>query len=234
ATRARRRRSAENSDFLPCRGVHGVDHLDCPPPPPGESLAEFFILSAHTQRAVWHPLGARCGLSGWSKGGRKAGFKGTCLVPVLLCICGFYPLEGLFGVPELSAPEGFRIAQENALRKADLLVERVCSMPPGPQTVLIFDELSDSLCRVADLADFVKIAHPEPAFREAAEEACRSIGTMVEKLNTNVELYQSLQKLLADKKLVESLDPETRRVAELFMFDFEISGIHLDKEKVLH
>uniref|UniRef100_A0AC11DG23 Mitochondrial intermediate peptidase n=1 Tax=Ovis aries TaxID=9940 RepID=A0AC11DG23_SHEEP len=80
-------------------------------------------------------------------------------------------------------------------------------------------------------ADFVKIAHPEVAFREAAEEACRSIGTMVEKLNTNVELYQSLQRLLADKKLVESLDPETRRVAELFMFDFEISGIHLDREK---
>ncbi|XP_042838559.1 mitochondrial intermediate peptidase isoform X4 [Panthera tigris] len=139
--------------------------------------------------------------------------------------------RGLFGVPELSAPEGFRVAQENALRKADLLVQRVCSVAPGPQTVLIFDELSDSLCRVADLADFVKIAHPEPAFREAAEEACTSIGTAVEKLNTNVELYRSLQKLLADKKLVDSLDPETRRVAELFMFDFEISGIHLDKEK---
>ncbi|KAF6376492.1 mitochondrial intermediate peptidase [Rhinolophus ferrumequinum] len=140
--------------------------------------------------------------------------------------------RGLFGVPELQAPEGFRVAQENALRKTEELVARARSTPPGPQTVLIFDELSDALCRVADLADFVKIAHPEPAFREAAEEACRSIGTMVEKLNTDVELYQSLQKLLADKKLVDSLDPETRRVAELFMFDFEISGIHLDKEKV--
>uniref|UniRef100_A0A1D5RJN8 Mitochondrial intermediate peptidase n=1 Tax=Macaca mulatta TaxID=9544 RepID=A0A1D5RJN8_MACMU len=139
--------------------------------------------------------------------------------------------RGLFGVPELSAPEGFHIAQEKALRKTELLVDRACSTPPGPQTVLIFDELSDSLCRVADLADFVKIAHPEPAFREAAEEACRSIGTMVEKLNTNVDLYQSLQKLLADKNLVDSLDPETRRVAELFLFDFEISGIHLDQEK---
>ncbi|XP_066092941.1 mitochondrial intermediate peptidase isoform X1 [Saccopteryx bilineata] len=139
--------------------------------------------------------------------------------------------RGLFGVPELCTPEGFHIAQENALRKTDVLVARACSTPPGPQTVVIFDELSDALCRVADLADFVKIAHPEPAFRQAADEACRSIGTMVEKLNTNVELHQSLQKLLADDKLVDSLDPETRRVAELFMFDFEISGIHLDKEK---
>ncbi|XP_051016614.1 mitochondrial intermediate peptidase [Acomys russatus] len=139
--------------------------------------------------------------------------------------------RGLFGVPELSTPEGFHVAQEEALRKTAWLVERACSTPPGPQTVFIFDELSDCLCRVADLADFVKIGHPEPAFREAAEEACRNIGTMVEKLNTDVELYQSLQKLLDDKKLMESLDAETRRVAELFMFDFEISGIHLDEEK---
>lgn len=27
----------------------------------------------------------------------------------------------------------------------------------------------------------MKIAHPDLAFRDAAEEACRSIGTMVEK-----------------------------------------------------
>uniref|UniRef100_A0A8C2V5Z7 Mitochondrial intermediate peptidase n=1 Tax=Chinchilla lanigera TaxID=34839 RepID=A0A8C2V5Z7_CHILA len=139
--------------------------------------------------------------------------------------------RGLFGVPELSAPEGFQVAQEEALRRAEVLVQRACATPAGPETVRVFDELSDTLCRVADLADFVKIAHPEPAFREAAEEACRSIGTMVERLNTNVELYQSLQKLLADKTLVDSLDAETRRVAELFMFDFEISGIHLDEEK---
>uniref|UniRef100_G1NV99 Mitochondrial intermediate peptidase n=1 Tax=Myotis lucifugus TaxID=59463 RepID=G1NV99_MYOLU len=171
-------------------------------------------------------LRARRVSTGWSPVGAAFNVK-----PQGLRLDLFGERRGLFGVPELSAPEGFRIAQENALRKTDLLVARACSTPPGPQTVLIFDELSDALCRVADLADFVKIAHPEPAFREAAEEACRSIGTVVEKLNTNVELYQSLQKLLADKKLVDSLDPETRRVAELFMFDFEISGIHLDKEK---
>uniref|UniRef100_A0A8D0ZIP1 Mitochondrial intermediate peptidase n=1 Tax=Sus scrofa TaxID=9823 RepID=A0A8D0ZIP1_PIG len=139
--------------------------------------------------------------------------------------------QGLFGVPALRAPEGFRVAQERALRRTEQLVARACSLPPGPQTVLLFDELSDALCRVADLADFVRIAHPEAAFREAAEEACRSIGTAVEKLNTNVELYQSLQKLLADERLANSLDPETRRVAELFLFDFEISGIHLDNDK---
>ncbi|KAM9204223.1 mitochondrial intermediate peptidase isoform 1-T1 [Mergus octosetaceus] len=138
---------------------------------------------------------------------------------------------GLFGVPELSCPEGFQEAQDKALQESEQLVQKACSTPPGPEIVKIFDQLSDALCRVADLADFVKIAHPDFAFREAAEEACRNIGTVVEKLNTDVELCQSLRQLLADEVIMNSLDPETRRVAELFMFDFEISGIHLDEEK---
>uniref|UniRef100_A0A674JIE1 Mitochondrial intermediate peptidase-like n=1 Tax=Terrapene triunguis TaxID=2587831 RepID=A0A674JIE1_9SAUR len=139
--------------------------------------------------------------------------------------------NGLFGVPELSSPEGFQEAQEKALQETEQLVQKACTTPPGPQIVMIFDQLSDALCRVADLADFVKIAHPDFAFREAAEETCRNIGTMVEKLNTNIELCQSLKQLLANKEVMDSLDPETRQVAELFMFDFEISGIHLDEEK---
>uniref|UniRef100_A0A8D2P729 Mitochondrial intermediate peptidase n=1 Tax=Zosterops lateralis melanops TaxID=1220523 RepID=A0A8D2P729_ZOSLA len=143
----------------------------------------------------------------------------------------FSALQGLFGVPELSCPEGFQEAQDKALQDSEQLVQKACSTPPGPETVKIFDQLSDSLCRVADLADFVKVAHPDFAFREAAEEACRNIGTVVEKLNTDVELCQSLRRLLGDETVMSSLDPETRRVAELFMFDFEISGIHLDEEK---
>ncbi|ETE71528.1 Mitochondrial intermediate peptidase, partial [Ophiophagus hannah] len=138
---------------------------------------------------------------------------------------------GLFGVPELNCPEGFQEAQKNSLQEAEQLVQKACITPPGEEIVMVFDQLSDALCRVADLADFVKIAHPDPAFREAAEEACRSIGTMVEKLNTNVDLCQSLRRLLIDKDVMDSLDPETRRVAELFMFDFEISGIHLNEEQ---
>ncbi|XP_015197260.1 mitochondrial intermediate peptidase isoform X2 [Lepisosteus oculatus] len=138
---------------------------------------------------------------------------------------------GLFAVPELSSPEGFEVAQEKALRQTERLVERVCASRPGPQVVETFDQLSDSLCRVADLADFVKVAHPDAAYREAAEKTCIRIGTVVEKLNTNVDLCKSLKDLLDNKDIMDSLDPETRRVAELFMFDFEISGIHLDKEK---
>uniref|UniRef100_A0A665U2J1 Mitochondrial intermediate peptidase n=1 Tax=Echeneis naucrates TaxID=173247 RepID=A0A665U2J1_ECHNA len=135
---------------------------------------------------------------------------------------------GLFGVPELSCPAGFQAATKAALKNTELLVQNACSCPPGVETVQCFDQLSDGLCKVADLADFIKVAHPDPAFREAAEKTCIDIGTVVEKLNTNVELCKSLKSLLDNPDIVSQLDPDTRRVAELFMFDFEISGIHLD------
>ncbi|XP_075906076.1 mitochondrial intermediate peptidase-like [Nelusetta ayraudi] len=135
---------------------------------------------------------------------------------------------GLFGVPELSCPAGFEVATNEALRNTERLLEKACSCSPGVETVESFDQLSDGLCKVADLADFVKVAHPDPEFRKAAEKTCIEIGTVVEKLNTNVELCQSLKRLLDDPDVAAQLDPDTRRVAELFMFDFEISGIHLD------
>lgn len=135
---------------------------------------------------------------------------------------------GLFGVPELSSPAGFQVATKAALKNTERLLEKACSCSPGVETVESFDQLSDELCKVADLADFVKVAHPDPEFREAAEKTCIEIGTVVEKLNTNIELCQSLKKLLDNPDIVAKLDPDTRRVAELFMFDFEISGIHLD------
>ncbi|XP_016389543.1 mitochondrial intermediate peptidase-like isoform X2 [Sinocyclocheilus rhinocerous] len=143
----------------------------------------------------------------------------------------FHQNVGLFGVPELSSVGGFEVVQDRALQETQQLVEQACRCPPGVQTVEIFDKLSDSLCRVADMADFIKVAHPDPSYREASERTCINIGTMVERLNTNVDLCKSLKDLLDNEEIFSKLDPETRRVAELFLFDFEISGIHLDKKK---
>ncbi|KAM6932902.1 mitochondrial intermediate peptidase-like [Xenentodon cancila] len=135
---------------------------------------------------------------------------------------------GLFGVPELTCPAGFQLATKTALQNTERLLRSAVTCPPGVDTVQCFDQLSDELCKVADLADFIKVAHPDPEYREAAEKTCIEIGTVVENLNTNVELCKSLKNLLEDPKIIAQLDSDTQRVAELFMFDFEISGIHLD------
>lgn len=59
--------------------------------------------------------------------------------------------QGLFGVPELSCPAGFEEATKKALQNTDLLLEKACSCSPGVETIESFDQLSDGLCKVADL-----------------------------------------------------------------------------------
>ena len=101
---------------------------------------------------------------------------------------------------------------------------------------VIFDDLSDELCRVADLAEFIRLAHPDESFALAAQDACIEVSALVETLNTNIGIYSAL------KESVEKGDkfPETqvdKHVAKLFLQDFHQCGIHLgekDREEVVN
>ncbi|CAK1602415.1 unnamed protein product [Parnassius mnemosyne] len=128
---------------------------------------------------------------------------------------------GLFNKPELTSFEGFHALKEQAIAATDRLVEEATSGPTRPM-VEIFDELSDTLCKVADLAEFVRIAHPQPHFASAAEDACISVSGVVEKLNTHKGLYEAL------RDSVRRGTSGDQHLAELFLFDFEQSGIQLE------
>ncbi|ELU11712.1 hypothetical protein CAPTEDRAFT_198580 [Capitella teleta] len=137
---------------------------------------------------------------------------------------------GLFNIPQLKEHSGFYLLQQNATHEAEDLVAEAASPNRKRKLVKVFDELSDCLCRVADMADFVRIAHPDQRFCQAAEDACMSISALVEKLNTNVDIHRSLSNVLKNGDSFET-DAIDDRVAELFMFDFEQSGIHLPEDK---
>ena len=136
---------------------------------------------------------------------------------------------GLFGIPELSGSDGFTTLKENVLRRANGLVNRAIQVSPSVDVVTIFDSLSNELCKVADLAEFIRLAHPNQHFADAAENASFEIGGYVEKLNTHFELYKSIQDSLNQNG--EAMDDVTKMVAQLFIFDFEQSGIHLEENK---
>lgn len=132
---------------------------------------------------------------------------------------------GLFGIDHLQGPDGFQSLRDNALEKANNLVEEIVNQPPKSQNVVtLFDELSNTLCKVADLAEFVRVVHPHPRFRARAEQASVAISSLVEQLNTDRRLYNALK----ESSFKDDLD---EYVAKLFMFDFEQSAIHLDDDK---
>ncbi|XP_063375511.1 mitochondrial intermediate peptidase [Cydia amplana] len=131
---------------------------------------------------------------------------------------------GLFNKPELTSFEGFTILKEQAISATDRLIDEATSGPSRPM-VEVFDELSDTLCKVADLAEFVRIAHPQSHFAAAAEDACISVSGVVEKLNTHKGLYEAL------RDSVRRGSSGDRHLADLFLFDFEQSGIQLENNK---
>ncbi|XP_053631220.2 mitochondrial intermediate peptidase [Cherax quadricarinatus] len=136
--------------------------------------------------------------------------------------------SGLFGLPELQEPEGFYLLKENAIHKAEDLMVECCSPYRTRKMVEVFDHLSDTLCRVADLAEFIRMAHPQARYSFSAEDASIAIGGLVEKLNTHRTLYESLRNVVVHGDKVPTTEVD-KHVARLFLFDFEQSGIHLDE-----
>lgn len=67
------------------------------------------------------------------------------------------------------------------IQQSDRLIEEAISPNRQRKMVEVFDELSDSLCKVADMAEFVRLAHPVGAYGHAAEDACISVSGVVEK-----------------------------------------------------
>ncbi|RWS22604.1 mitochondrial intermediate peptidase-like protein [Leptotrombidium deliense] len=141
----------------------------------------------------------------------------------------YKPAIGLFGYEELESPSGFYILRENAIISSMGLVNKALSPQRDQKMVQIFDQLSNCLCKVADMAEFVRVGHPNPKYRIAAEECSIAISAEVEKLNTNRQLYDSLVNVVKNKDKFPT-DPIDDHVAKLFLFDFEQSGIHLDSK----
>lgn len=67
------------------------------------------------------------------------------------------------------------------MARTDALIEEATSPERSRKMVEIFDELSDTLCKVADLAEFIRVAHPSPTYMQAAEIACLTASSIVEK-----------------------------------------------------
>ncbi|CEP60956.1 metalloendopeptidase LALA0_S02e03510g [Lachancea lanzarotensis] len=140
---------------------------------------------------------------------------------------------GLFQNPYLTSSQGLRKFSLRTLEEAQQLVDTMRSdhSPHGLLTyVQRLDRLSDMLCRVIDLCEFVRASHPDPHFVQAAQLCHEEMFEFMNVLNTDTSLCEVLKAVLADKSLVSQLSVEELRVGKILLEDFEKSGIDMAPE----
>ncbi|MCJ1294191.1 Mitochondrial intermediate peptidase [Xylographa carneopallida] len=148
---------------------------------------------------------------------------------------GFYKQNvGLFQNQYLTRPEGFKEYARVTLVKCRRIVAKVLeiSTVDGYKSIVQdLDRLSDLLCRIIDLADFVRTTHPDPAFQNAANAAHALMFQYMNTLNTTTGLNDQLERALANSEVTSSWTEEEKTVAQLLKKDFSQSAIDLPRAK---
>lgn len=143
------------------------------------------------------------------------------------------PETGLFKNPYLTTPSGLKEFSKVSLQKAKDLVKKMVNdkSKEGLKAYITnLDRLSDVLCRVIDLAEFIRVVHPKRSFVNAAQECHEEMFEFMNVLNTDVDLYLILKKVLEDPEILEHLSHEEIQVGKILLADFEKSGINMDPD----
>ncbi|GAB0131649.1 hypothetical protein EsDP_00000111 [Epichloe bromicola] len=141
--------------------------------------------------------------------------------------------HGLFKNRYLTSPDGFLVFAQKNLEKATRLVQRVLSASTTEEyqgLVKHLDRLSDLLCRVLDLSDFVRMTHPDVRFQRAAAGAWSMVYQYMNQLNTMTGLNDQLGQALSRPEVTAAWSEEEKTVAELLKLDFMKSAVSLPKK----
>ncbi|CAI4225457.1 unnamed protein product [Auanema sp. JU1783] len=136
---------------------------------------------------------------------------------------------GLFGNSELKTPADFKKLNENVRKNCSCIVREIMSGSENKTTVQLLDDLSNEICKAADLTECIRQLHSDPKFTAAAEESARDFCQLVESLNTYTELYEKLNQ--SKNQEINRLSDVDKRTLDLFLDDFQQSGVHLPQNK---
>lgn len=139
--------------------------------------------------------------------------------------------SGIIGNKYLTHPEGFVDFVTVTIQRCNAVVQKVEaaeSLADLKHIVKDLDKLSDLLCRVIDLADFVRGTHPDRKFQIMAVKAYHTVFQYMNQLNTTPVLYDQLKKASEIPQVYDSWTEEERIVARILMEDFARFGIGLD------
>ncbi|KJH41486.1 hypothetical protein DICVIV_12540 [Dictyocaulus viviparus] len=139
------------------------------------------------------------------------------------------PKQGLFDNPLLKSLEGFAELNKEVRLECSNIVNHIISGSSNQTTVKLFDDLSNAICKAADLVECVRQLHSDQSYVEAAQKSASDFCELVESLNTSVTLYHKLKE--SKEREVERLDDVDKRTIDLFLNEFKQSGVHLPEEK---
>lgn len=141
---------------------------------------------------------------------------------------------GLLQNSYLDKPPGFEQFANVTLRKCQRIVAQVLQYDSVEQYKVItrdMDRLSDLLCRVIDLSDFIRSVHPDRQMQAAASRAYALMFQYMNILNTTPGLDTQLQKAASIPEVWESWSVEEKTVADILIRDFAKSAIELPEEQ---
>ena len=99
---------------------------------------------------------------------------------------------GLLLHPQLKSPHDFQTVASHTVNAAQQIVDRILRAPSSSsemrRVVKNLDRVSDMLCRVIDLAELVRSAHPDQRWIMSANQAYDEVSNYMNILNTNVSL----------------------------------------------
>ncbi|KAG9257002.1 uncharacterized protein F5Z01DRAFT_617003 [Emericellopsis atlantica] len=140
--------------------------------------------------------------------------------------------HGLFKNRYLTSPDGFLLFAQKNLERATRIVQRVLkasTVREYQSIVRDLDRLSDLLCRVLDLSDFVRMSHPDSRFQDAATGAWSMVYQYMNELNTMTGLSDQLSQALSRPEVTDAWSEEEKTVADLLKLDFMKSAVNLPK-----
>ncbi|KAJ5899234.1 Mitochondrial intermediate peptidase [Penicillium taxi] len=137
---------------------------------------------------------------------------------------------GLVQNQYLTSPNGFRAFANVSLQRCQAIVNRVLSASTLEEyrgVARNLDRLSDILCRVIDLSDFIRTIHPDPRIQEAATQAYALMFEYMNVLNTTTGLHEQLRAAISNPDVTSHWTEAETIVAQILMKDFTNSAIHM-------
>jgi len=135
---------------------------------------------------------------------------------------------GLLQNKFLTSPQGFADFSQEALQKCRKIVSRVLSASSTTdykRMVRDLDRLSDQLCRVIDLVDFIRNVHPDHRIQQAASQAHGLMYEYMNVLNTTRGLDEQLKKASGMSEVTASWSEEEIVTARILLKDFAQSAV---------